>query len=106
MGAIWYVVGFVVGILRYSDGIRPFACVRRARRNLPLVPPRQGVSGGVGSESRWYCSCGGQRPRKKRTSRPFRLFLKFLIQTLVKTSGRRRENAFVPVNSYETAHSV
>src|SRR5215470_495618 len=106
MGAARYVVGFVVGILRHSDGIRPFASVRRARGNLPLLSPQQGVSGGESCKSKWHCGGGSQRPRKKHTSRAPRLFLKFLIQTLVKTSGRRRENAFVPVNSYEIAHSV
>src|SRR5215467_10544266 len=105
MGATWYVVGFVVGILRYGDCIWPFARVRRARNSLSIVSPQKGVSGGEGCKSKRRCGGGSQRPRQKCASRALRLFLKFLIQTLVKTIGRS-ENPFIPVNRDKIAHSV
>src|SRR5215831_6065921 len=105
MGATWYVVGFVVVILRYGDCIWPFARVRRARNSLSIVSPQQGVSGGEGCKSKRHCGGGSQRPRQKCASRAFRLFLKFLIQTLVKTIGRS-ENPFIAVDRDKIGHSV
>src|SRR5215472_1360950 len=69
-------------------------------RPKPLVRSYLRVSG-----RRELCGGGNQRPRQKCASRALRLFLKFLIQTLVKTIGRS-ENPFIPVNRDKIAHSV
>src|ERR1700745_3012864 len=108
MGAAWYVVDLVVVILGYCDGIWSFAHVRCARRGLLIVSPQHELSGREGRKSEWHRGGGSERPRQKHAARAFGLlglFLKSLIQTLVKTIGRS-ENAFVPANSYDIEHSV